>query len=406
MFVIAVSGTNGKTTCCRMIARAFENAGQSCLANKAGANLLTGIVAEFAGGAGLLGRPKHKYAVIECDEAAAKSVFPLLRPSIVLLTNVFRDQLDRYGEVMHTLGNLRQAVDQVPEALLCLNAHDSLLCSLQGQVPNPMLFYGVDSPLSGENGSYVPDARFCIRCGAPYAYDYRTYGHLGAFYCPNCGYRRPQPHVSARPAEPEGSESRIALNINGGEFEACLALPGAYNVYNAAAAACALHGAGFSPQEIKSALETVSCGFGRMEKFNIGGGAQMILVKNPVGFTQVLQYIAGMREPFVLVLCLNDKLADGTDISWIWDADFELLSAASDKIAKIYLSGTRAEELLVRLKYAGVSCPEITIVRGYGELTRRLSSEELPIIVVPTYTAMMELRPYLAREAGSKGFWE
>ena len=239
--IAAVSGTNGKTTCCRVLAQAYADAGTPCLANRSGANLLAGITAEFAAAARLSGKPKYRKAVIECDEAAAKTVFRLLQPHVILYTNVFRDQLDRYGEVTHTLENLRFAASQAPGAVLCLNADDSLLASLADALPNKTRFYGVDAALPGaETADELSDARFCIRCRTPYEYDRRTYAHLGAYRCPQCGYRRPEPDVAVTAASPDAEGSDLTLRIGDTEISARFPLPAAYNIYNAAASAAAL----------------------------------------------------------------------------------------------------------------------------------------------------------------------
>ena len=405
--IAAVSGTNGKTTCCRVLAQAYADAGIPCLANRSGANLLAGITAEFAAAARLSGVPKYRKAVIECDEAAAKTVFRLLQPRVILYTNVFRDQLDRYGEVTHTLENLRFAASQAPDAVLCLNADDSLLASLADALPNETRFYGVDAALPGaEAADELSDARFCIRCRTPYEYDRRTYAHLGAYRCPQCGYRRPEPDVAVTAASPDAEGSDLTLRIGDAEISARFPLPAAYNIYNAAASAAALSALGFAPAAIRAALEGASCGFGRLERFALGGGVQMILVKNPAGFNQVLRYLGTRTEPFRLCLALNDRAADGTDISWIWDVDFESLAGLQDRIAELILSGTRAEELLLRLKYAGLDVSAARLERDGAALTALLAAGDTPAVVVPTYTAMMALRPHLAKAAGKGEFWE
>lgn len=404
---VAVSGTNGKTTCCRVLTQAYADAGIPCVANRSGANLLAGITAEFAANSTLTGRPKRRRAVIECDEAAAKTVFRLLQPKVILYTNVFRDQLDRYGEVTHTLENLRFAAQQAPGALLCLNADDSLLTSLADALPNAVRFYGVNAPLPGaEAADGLSDARFCIRCRTPYEYDRRSYAHLGAYRCPHCGFRRPEPDVAVEAASPDAEGSDLTLRIGGETIALRFPLPAAYNIYNAGASAAALDALGFTPAAIRSALSGASCGFGRLERFALGGGVQMILVKNPAGFNQVLRHLAARTEPFRLCLALNDRAADGTDISWIWDVDFESLAPLAGRIAELILSGTRAEELLLRLKYAGLDVSGARLERDPAALTALLSAGDTPAVVVPTYTAMMALRPRLAKAAGKGKFWE
>ena len=405
--IAAVSGTNGKTTCCRVLTQAYADAGIPCLANRSGANLLAGITAEFAANSTLTGRPKKRRAVIECDEAAARTVFRLLQPRVILYTNVFRDQLDRYGEVTHTLENLRFAAQQAPGALLCLNADDSLLASLADELPNAVRFYGVDAPLpGGETAGELSDARFCIRCRTPYEYDRRSYAHLGVYRCPHCGFCRPEPDVAVEAAALDAEGSDLTLRIGGDVITARFPLPAAYNIYNAAAAASALDALGFAPAAIRGTLNGASCGFGRLERFALGVGVQMILVKNPAGFNQVLHYLAARTEPFRLCLALNDRAADGTDISWIWDVDFESLVPLAARIPELIVSGTRAEDLLLRLKYAGLDVGGVRLEHDPAALTAQLAAGETPAVVVPTYTAMMALRPHLAKAAGKGRFWE
>lgn len=194
--VILVTGTNGKTTSSRMIEQAFADAGLNYFANRSGANLISGITAEFAMHSTLIGKPKCQFAVIECDEAASKTVLKYLKPEVIVATNVFRDQLDRYGEITHTLNNILEGIRHTPESTLCINADCSLIASIPAQVPNPVVRFGVNVPLGGDDLTEISDAPHCIHCKTEYVYDYRTYGHLGAFRCPKCGYHREDPQVA------------------------------------------------------------------------------------------------------------------------------------------------------------------------------------------------------------------
>ena len=187
--VILVTGTNGKTTSSRMIEQAFADAGLNYFANRSGANLISGITAEFAMHSTLTGRPKCQFAVIECDEAAARRTFGQLRPKVVMVTNLFRDQLDRYGEVTHTLENIQIGISHSPNATLCLNADDSLCTSIHDDFENPVIFFGVNTPIYTSRVEELSDAPYCIRCKSEYVYDYVTYGHLGSYRCPKCGYQ-------------------------------------------------------------------------------------------------------------------------------------------------------------------------------------------------------------------------
>ena len=406
---VAVTGTNGKTTCSRMIEEAFSEAGLDYFANRSGANLMSGITTEFVMNATLFGRMKKEYAVIECDEAAAVKVFGQLHPQVIVVTNLFRDQLDRYGEITHTLSNIRTGIQDVPDALLCLNADCSLTASLAGDgLHNRVLWYGVNASAGMKAlPSALSDASHCIRCKTEYEYDYHTYAHLGGFRCPKCGYHRPEPDFGVTDIIcMDDCHSEVVFQTPDGKVDLTVNLPASYNLYNAAAAFCAASAMGVSRQTCIDALARFSCGFGRMETFPLAGGTRMILVKNPAGCSQALEFLSGVESDFVLVACLNDRGADGTDISWIWDANFELLSSFSGRIRKLYVSGDRADDMRVRLKYAGIPDEGIIVEYSPEKLTDALSKETLPVYIMPTYTAMLDLRTVIVHRCGGAEFWE
>ena len=413
MDVIVVTGTNGKTTTCRMLEHAMTTAGRDCLTNKTGANLLSGVTAEFTAEASLTGRPRHACAVIECDEGALKQVVPLLKPKVIVVTNLFRDQLDRYGEVMHTLDAIRQGVAKVPETVLCLNADCSLTASLADGVPNKVVYYGLNMPFGEQKDVELSDASRCIRCGGKYEYTFHTYAHLGGFYCPHCGYRRKDPEIAAEEIlsmTPAGSLVRMSsgsLRDGGRETrEVRIALPAVYNIYNAMAAVSAYTAAGFPEEEILAALSDVESSFGRLETFHLGKtDAQMVLVKNPAGCNEAIRYVTGMKDPFTAVLMLNDKTADGHDISWIWDAEYEAF-AGCPAMKKVLVGGDRAEDLAVRLKYAGVPVSLIHIEHDVKALAAMIGEEEERVFILPNYTAMLALRAELAAAAGKTQYWQ
>ena len=406
---VAVTGTNGKTTCSRMIEEAFSEAGYNYFANRSGANLMSGIITEFVMNCSVTGKIKKEFAVIECDEAAARTVFGQLQPKVIVVTNLFRDQLDRYGEITHTLSNIREGILSVPSASLCLNADCSLTSSLADTgIPNPVFWFGIDESAGISSArSALSDALHCIHCKAEYEYDYHTYAHLGGFRCPNCGYSRHKPDFAVtKTICMDEYHSEVRIHTPYGESDMTVNLPASYNLYNAAAAVCASETAGIRQEICLDALSRFSCGFGRMESFHIGGGARMILVKNPAGCSQALEFLSNVQEPFILVVCLNDRDADGTDISWIWDADFELLLSSADRIRKLYISGDRAFDMRLRLKYAGIPTDRMEIKSTPEQLTDALTQETLPIYILPTYTAMLELREMIVRRCGGAKFWE
>ena len=401
--VVAVTGTNGKTTSSRIIEEAFSEQKLSYFANRSGANLLSGITTEFVMNSTLWGKAKKEYAIIECDEAAAVRVFPQLQPKVIVVTNLFRDQLDRYGEVTHTLSNIRTAVSTVPEATLCLNADCSLTASLANDLPNSVVYFGIekDAVPSAEK-PLISDATHCIRCKTEYIYHYITFGHLGGFECPKCGYHREKADYSVIKVLRQGADgSSIQMSLRGQNIKAEVNLPALYNVYNAAGSIAAIMEMGFSADTAVNAVEKFQCGFGRMEKFNLGGGTRLMLAKNPAGCNQVLEFLKEVKNPFVLVLCLNDRSADGTDISWIWDVDYEALPSFSDN-----LKDDRAADMLLRIKYTGFPLEKIFEERNYEQLVQKLSGYEDQIFIIPTYTAMLDLRKTLIRHCGGADFWE
>ena len=406
---IAITGTNGKTTSARMIEEAFREEGKSYFANRSGANLISGITTEFIMNADWRGRPRKEYAIIECDEAAAKKVFGQLKPRVVLVTNLFRDQLDRYGEVTHTLGNIREAMQGAPEAMLCLNADCSLTASLAGDLPNKVLWYGVDEGAAPSRPQpAISDATHCIRCKTEYEYRYVTYGHLGGYRCPACGYARPKADVAVTEVvEQRADGSSVVVDLYGSRRAVEINLPAMYNIYNAVGAMTAVTAMGLSAETAIASLGRFSCGFGRMERFGLGRkGARMMLVKNPAGCNQVLEFLETISEPFVLVVCLNDRHADGTDVSWIWDAEFEALGRLGGRLRRVIVSGDRAADMRVRIKYAGVPAERIELQRDYEALVRDLEKAEDPVFLMPTYTAMLELRQTVIRHVGGSEFWE
>ena len=406
---VAITGTNGKTTSARMIEEAFAREGKSYLTNRSGANLLSGITTEFVMNSTLFGKVDKEYAVIECDEAAARTVFGQLRPRVVVVTNLFRDQLDRYGEVTHTLENIREGLKRIPEARLCLNADCSLSSSLALDLPNPVAWFGIDAGAAASREKpALSDATHCIRCKTEYEYDYITYGHLGGFRCPRCGYSRHAADYAVTDVlELRGSGSRVVMSIHGEKQLVNVNLPAMYNIYNAVGAVAAVSEIGLGAQAAVEALASFHCGFGRMEQFELGkSGTRMMLVKNPAGCNQVIEFLQDITDRFVLVICLNDRGADGTDISWIWDADFEGLTRMAGRIEQIVVSGDRAGDMRVRIKYASIADEHIRVERDYEKLVDWLAGQEKPIYIMPTYTAMLDLRQTIVHRCGGTDFWE
>ncbi len=408
--VVLITGTNGKTTTSRIIAEIMKKAGFTYFENKSGANLISGITASFSLNSTLTGNPKYDYAVIECDEAAFKTVCPMIKPHTIVVTNLFRDQLDRFGEITHTLNNIFIGIKASSDSVVVLNADDSLSFSLAETISNKIILFGLDSPPHGSDSDFLSDAPYCIRCKAPYTYEYRTYAHLGKFFCSNCGYHRHQPAISAGNTTLLQNSSKIDLVIHSQVYSCLLALPGAYNIYNALSAVAAADSFLIKHEVIVAALSSFNSGFGRMEILDLDGtAAHMILVKNPAGLNQVINFLSTDSTRKLLVLILNDNYADGTDISWIWDANFEKIKSFSDTLDKIIVSGIRAEELKIRLKYAEFDENEIILEKNYKKLINFIVSDtadSIPVYILPTYTAMFDFRKALSKKYKIRKFWK
>ena len=407
--VTVVTGTNGKTTTSRMIEQAFADAGLKYFSNKSGANLLTGIIAVFAQHSTLSGKCPYTHALIECDEAAFRRTSEYLPVECLVVNNIFRDQLDRYGEITHTLNAIREGITHVPNATLCLNADCSLTASLaEDGIPNPIIRFGVNVPIYSETAHELSDAVYCIHCKTQYEYDYRTYGHLGGYRCPHCGYARPTPDLCvSRIVTSDEEHSEVVFRDGQTEIPASINLPGGYNIYNACAAMTAAKALGLDLTKAAQSLSHFACGFGRMEKFEINGtDVRMILIKNPAGCNQVLSFLTQRTEPFVFAACLNDRTQDGRDVSWIWDVDFEALARQSARFTRILVSGVRADDMALRLKYAGFDTGRIEVIRDYENLLEAIGADETPTFIMPTYTAMFDLRGEISKHTDIKAFYE
>lgn len=406
---VLVTGTNGKTTTARMIEQAMTDAGYSLFANKSGANLFTGITGEYALHASIrTGKSKFDYALMEVDEASLKLIAPLVDPAVIVVTNIFRDQLDRYGEVTGTLEQIRKGIAESPNAVLCLNADDSISASLGRDFPNKTVYYGIDATLSGQQSREVSDAPYCLYCQHSYQYDSITYGHLGHYRCPKCGYERPQPDISvSEVVMQDGEMSQVMMGQDGETHVVSINLPGDYNLYNAAACMAAAKALEIPAKISAESLGHFQGGFGRMEKFEINGTpVRMILVKNPSGLNQVMGYASATTVPVVLAVALTDKVSDGRDISWIWDAEVEKIQTMGDNLVAVYVSGNRAEDMALWFKYAGIPEDKIHLEKDYGVLLEKTTSHGVPVIIMPSYNGMLGLREKISKVYGVKEFWE
>ncbi|MBV9358057.1 MAG: DUF1727 domain-containing protein [Chloroflexi bacterium] len=409
---LVLSGTNGKTTTARLISHILSRSGATPLHNRAGANLLSGLFAAAAQGTDWRGAPRADVGVFEVDEATVPGALRHIEPRVLLLLNIFRDQLDRYGEV-HFVANLwRAAVGELgPLTTLLLNADDPLVASLADRArPEQVRLFGLSAPALGSATlPHAADARLCPRCAARLRYDLVYYGHLGWYRCPSCDLRRPTPSVAVVQATSRGVRgSSVLIETPRGPIAAEVRLPGVYNVYNVLAAVAACSELDVPVATIQEGLATFSAAFGRLERIRIEGREVFLaLVKNPVGFTEVLRTVLdGDADPRTLVLAINDLFADGTDVSWLWDVDFERLAG---RVNVAVCAGLRAEDMGVRLKYAGVDLDRIRVVADPRSAVDQALAAARPgetVYVLPTYTAMLAVREALRQAGHVKDFWE
>ena len=444
---LMVSGTNGKTTTSRMIGSILEAAALPPLHNRSGSNLERGLISALVEAASPVGSLPSRYraGLFEVDEAAMPAVLGAVRPKVLLLNNLFRDQLDRYGELDAIYSKWRSALHKLsPSSTLALNADDPAIAALTLS-PNlraRTLTFGIDDSHYALGAlPHAADSISCPRCNSRLQYEVVLLSHLGHWSCPQCGLARPRPEVVAIRIQLNGTDSsHLLLTTPQGDLEITLRVPGLYNVYNALAAASATLAFGVSLDEIKSGLESFTAAFGRIERVPIPGPGDksllMALVKNPVGFNEVIRMLFPVDDgPWMmddgrpnrdnpkskiqnpksdgarhLLIIINDLIADGRDVSWLWDVDFETLATAPQGVARVDVSGIRADDMAVRLKYAGLAS---SCIQTNGSLNEALDDavSVLPeggtLYVLPTYTAMLEFRKMLySRGWVDAQFWE
>lgn len=399
--VILVTGTNGKTTTTSMITNIFKNKGYRVITNNTGANLFRGIVSCFIDNYKFSKSNKGSYAIIEVDEANLKFVTDYITPEIITITNLFRDQLDRYGEVYTTLEKILEGVHKVPSSTLVLNGDDSLFGVLD--VKNPKVYYGFSNPINDNNTIDInADAKFCKVCKAPYKYNFVTYNHLGDYYCSECGYKRPELKYKMEGIiDQTPNSSSVVISGN----EVTISQSGIYNIYNGLCAYSIASESGIENDIIASSLGKVDSSFGRQEKIQIEDkNVQIILVKNPAGYNQALDTLCLNKESFSTLFMLNDNYADGRDVSWIWDVNFEKLSSLP--IEDVFISGIRLYDMAVRLKTAGLKEETFIIEEDYEKLTEKLkASKSNNIYILATYTAMINYRKFLYSKGYIKKLW-
>jgi UDP-N-acetylmuramyl tripeptide synthase len=397
-----VSATNGKTTTTAMVAEILRPR-HRLAHNAAGANLVSGVASA------LLGARDADLGLFEVDEAALPELVRRLRPRAICLANLFRDQLDRYGELELVAERWRNAVAQLPDdAQLVYNADDPQLAAVSEAHPAGVAF-GLDDPrLARPSLQHAADSKYCVRCGTPYDYAAAYVGHLGDYRCPRGDHARPPLEVAAREIALEGLErASFLLDTPEGSRRIELRLPGLYNVYNAVAAAALARALGAELDEIAAGLERFSAAFGRFERVAVGDkGVLVLLIKNPAGANEAVRTLVDGGAPRVLVVALNDEIADGRDVSWIWDVDFEPLLAG---VQKLVASGGRAAELALRFRYGDLESDRIELEPDLADALDRgleLTPDGGELVVLPTYTAMLGLQRLLASRGLAKPYWE
>jgi lipid II isoglutaminyl synthase (glutamine-hydrolysing) len=397
-----VSATNGKTTTAAMVAEILRSR-YRLAHNSAGANLVSGVASA------LLAGDHAQLGLFEVDEGALPELLGRLRPRALCLGNLFRDQLDRYGELELVAERWRNAMAALPaEAQLVFNADDPQLAAVGESRPGGVAF-GLDDPRVARPAlQHAADSKYCVRCGAPYEYAAAYVGHLGDYRCPRGHHARPPLAIAAREIELHGLErASFLLATPEGSRRVALPLPGLYNVYNAVAAAALARALGASVEEIADGLERFSAAFGRFERIEVADKRLLLLlVKNPAGANEAIRTLVDGGTPRVLVAALNDEIADGRDVSWIWDVDFEPLLPGLERLVA---SGGRAAELALRFRYGGLDESAIELEPSLERALDRgleLTPAGGELVVLPTYTAMLGLQRLVAARGLARPYWE
>ncbi len=391
--IFVVCGTNGKTTTNNMLCAALEAEGKKVVCNHTGSNMLNGVVAAFALGAGLNGHIDADYACIEVDEASSRYIFPEIQPDYMVLTNLFRDQLDRYGEIDITMNILEEMIRKVPKMKVIANGDDALSAYLAMDSGNSAVFYGISHQVMKNEINEIREGRFCRKCGARLNYSFYHYSQLGDYKCPACGFARPEPDYDACDVK---VDDRISFHVENRLIAADY--KGFYNVYNILAAYAAVRTAGFLGEHFNDMLRAFNPENGRMEQFRIRGtGIILNLAKNPAGFNQNISAVMQDKTPKDIIIAINDNAQDGIDISWLWDVDFDRLG--DESIHSVTVSGIRCQDMRLRLKY--VDIPSILDGDVENAIRSRIEDGVGNLYVLVNYTALFSTRNILKKLEGN-----
>lgn len=393
--IFVVCGTNGKTTINNLLCSALEGQGRKVICNHSGSNMLNGAVAAFVLAAGWNGKIDADYACIEVDEASTLRIFPHFQPDYMILNNLFRDQLDRYGEIDITMNLLKEAMAMAPEMKIIVNGDDALSTYLADTSGNPYVTYGIEKQVLEESGiNEIKEGRFCKKCGTKLNYRFYHYSQLGDYSCPNCGFARPALDYNASEVK-----TGKALDFYANQDHIHVNYRGFYNVYNILAVYAAAREAGVALDNFNTILAGYNPENGRMEHFSIGGTEIILnLAKNPAGFNQNISAVLEDETDKDLIILINDNDQDGIDVSWLWDVDFDRFR--EDSVRSITVSGIRCQDMRLRLKYVDIPSrlePDIeTAVR------ERIQNGVGNLYVLVNYTALYSTHNILKRLEGEQ----
>lgn len=385
--VILVTGTNGKTTTVKMLAAILEAEGKQLVVNQSGSNMSRGIISAL-----IAGNNKDKTGVFEVDEAALRTVSAALQPKTILVLNLFRDQLDRYGELNTTAKLIGEGIAKT-NAKVILNADDPLVAGLNQYAKGEVVYFGVeDKGYERMKYDYTADSGHCPKCGEALDYKHAYFSHLGVYSCPEGHFTRPKPAYQITKVV-DDQKGQYALNADGTKADMNIQLPGLYNAYNAMAALATAASLDADHHRSLEALQSVSAAFGRVEEVRVGNKKiYLLLIKNPTGFNQIIQTFLTKQKNQPVLIAINDNFADGRDVSWLWDAGLE---AICEQRHNIIVSGVRAGDMALRLKYAGIpSQVKGNLVAALDELLAN-TPDGGTALILPTYTTMLQLRNIL-----------